>query len=512
VLDSVDFPKGTKGGANKAKSIEELVEYAEGLSSSEEVEVSKLASTLPKFVSERLNGETLSLAVYKRLKERVPRTLYFSEYSTLPYSVDIQRILTSDASSLTESELTARSLLRLGGADDDYLTNPDYERRKRELENVSNSLTRDIRKYWTQNADLEVQPDITQVTQNLPNNQGRKAVVKELKLRIRDNRHQLTLPFDEHSAGFRWFYSFLAAFSEYEHSNEPLVILLDEPALGLHAKAQSDFLRYIEERLAPRCQVIYTTHSPFMVEPGKLERVRMVEDKSTTQDIDIPGAKVSRDVNSTDADTLFPLQSALGYDLVQHLFIGPNNLVVEGPSDYTYLRVISDFIEALDDGRETLDRQWSIIPVGGGDLIPTFAALLGNHLDVTVMIDSDAKGNPRLAHISNKGILEKSRIITIGGVLSVKEADIEDLFDPEDYIKLYNRTFGKNIKSSDLNGDDPIVRRIARHEEMRRFDHGKPSDELLRNRDEILPTLSEVTLNNFVSLFEAINRTLGKKS
>jgi len=50
----------------------------------------------------------------------------------------------------------------MGGAEDDYLLNPDYERRKRELENVANALTSDVLKYWTQNPDLRVQPDITQ--------------------------------------------------------------------------------------------------------------------------------------------------------------------------------------------------------------------------------------------------------------------------------------------------------------------------------------------------------------
>ncbi len=49
------------------------------------------------------------------------------------------------------------------------------------------------------------------------------------------------------------------------------------------------------------------------------------------------------DVLTRDRDTLFPLQGALGYDLVQHLFVSENNLVVEGTSDYAYLKVMSDY-------------------------------------------------------------------------------------------------------------------------------------------------------------------------
>jgi predicted ATPase len=107
---------------------------------------------------------------------------------------------------------------------------------KENLENVANTLTDDVLTYWSQNKDLRVQPEVTQRTEQRQD--GQHSVLDELKIRIWDNRHSLSLPFDEHSAGFQWFFSFLAAFSEYEHRNPPAVILLDEPAVGLHAKAR----------------------------------------------------------------------------------------------------------------------------------------------------------------------------------------------------------------------------------------------------------------------------------
>jgi predicted ATP-dependent endonuclease of OLD family len=324
-----------------------------------------------------------------------------------------------------------------------------------------------------------------------------------MKLRIWDNRHSLSLPFTEHSAGFQWFFSFLAAFSEYEHRDPPVVILLDEPAVGLHAKAQADFLRFIEERLTKRCQVIYTTHSPFMVQPGKLERVRLVEDRSEEE-----GAVLSSDVLTRDRDTLFPLQGALGYDLVQHLFVAENNIVVEGASDYAYLKLVSDYLAGK--GRTSLDPKWSIVPVGGADLIPTFVALLGHHLKVTVLVDSRKEGNQRLDRLAKDGYLEKQRIILVGEVLGRKTGDIEDLFEEDEYLGLYNRAFGKVIKAKDLKGDDSIVARIARLEGVDRYDHGRPADVLLREREGILSKLCEETLKRFEELFKRINNTLGK--
>lgn len=282
------------------------------------------------------------------------------------------------------------------------------------------------------------------------------------------------------------------------------MILLDEPALGLHAKAQSDFLRFIEERLSERCQVIYSTHSPFMVQPTKLERVRTVEDLGREE-----GAKISQDVLTKDPDTLFPLQGALGYDLIQNLFINTDNLIVEGTSDYTYLVVISDFLKEQKN-RNFLDSKWSVLPVGGIDLIPTFIALLGFHLKLTVVIDAQKEGHQKLSNLASKGYLSNKRIITIGNILKRKYADIEDLFSPDDYINIYNTAFNTKIKAQELTGTDPIISKICRHQGIDSFDHGKPADILLRKRDEILPKLSNETLENFEKLFEAINKTLDK--
>lgn len=444
-------------------------------------------------------NENFDDASWEVAMPRFPEFFYFADYSKLPYSVKIQRVLKEN--NLDDGETTARALLKLGGTEDEYMLNPDYERRKRELENVANVLTDDVNKYWSQNPELRVQPDITQKT--VKDGQGQQTVLDEMKVRIWDNRHSLSLPFTDHSAGFQWFFSFLAAFSEYEHRNPPVVILLDEPAVGLHAKAQTDFLRFIEERLAKRCQVIYTTHSPFMVQPGKLERVRLVEDRGKEH-----GAVVSSDVLTRDRDTLFPLQGALGYDLVQHLFVAENNLVVEGTSDYAYLKIVSDFLALKD--RTKLDPKWSIVPVGGADLIPTFVALLGNHLKLTVLVDSRKEGHQKLDRMAKDGYLEKQRIILVGEVLGRRTGDIEDLFEDDEYLALYNKAFGKAIKTKDLKGDGPILARIARLEGVERFDHGRPADVLLREREAVLSKLGDETLKRFEELFKRINDTLEK--
>lgn len=515
ILDSVDLSSDLKAKLSGASSIEDLIQAISNLESSltsktsdgtiqepdEVTEIQKQSLiTLREFVKSVIGGESLIEAVTRFAQPFMPKFIYFDDYSILPYSCKIERILKTNPKELNDDELTARALLKLAGAAEDYLLNPDYEQRKRELENVANALTRDVLRYWSQNPELRVQPDINQITVSNP--PGQTTVLDELKLRINDQRHFLTLPFDKHSSGFRWFFSFLAAFSEYEYAKEPIVILLDEPALNLHARAQADFLRFIEERLAPKCQVIYTTHSPFMIQPGSLQRVRLIEDHGLDT-----GAIVSTDVLSTDPDTLFPLQGALGYDIAQNLFIAPNNLVVEGTSDFTYLDLISRHIGSLI-GRTTLDDSWTILPVGGVDLIPTFIALLHTHLNIGVLIDSNKGGNQKLSRLIDQEYILSNNIVTIGQILGRRHADIEDLFDPQDYLALYNGAFDKKLDVSVLKGDDPIVKQIARAEEIDNFDHGKPADFLLRNRDVIFPNLRQGTIDNFESLFKRLNSLL----
>lgn len=505
LIQGLSFSKEIRAEITNCSKISELRSFLDNYKSDEETtekETESIGLLKERFGEQIGKSETLISACYSLIQKNIPKFIYFDKYSTLPYTVKIKEVLEADDSTLDDNMLTAKSLLRMAAADDDYLLNPDYERRKRELENVANALTQDVLEYWSQNTSLRVNPDIDKTTVNKPN--GQTTVIDELKIRIWDDKHFLSLPFDEHSTGFQWFFSFLAAFSEYEYKDEPVIILLDEPGLGLHGKAQADFLRFIEERLAPKRQVIYSTHSPFMVQPNKLERARIVEEKSRDE-----GSKVTADVLTSDPDTLFPLQGALGYDLAQHMFISKNNLILEGTSDYTYISAISDFLVAK--GRIGLRDEWTLIPVGGADLIPTFVALLGIHLDLTVVVDARKEGNQKLANLSKNGYLKSKKIITLNEIVASKFADIEDLFSESDYLKLYNDTFDKTHKPEDLKGSDQIVNKLARLEGIPRFNHGRPADVFLRNRDKYLDKLSDETLNNFEKLFEKINDTFEEK-
>lgn len=97
---------------------------------------------------------------------------------------------------------------------------------------------------------------------------------------VQDTRHHVSTGLGSRSRGFVWFFSFLAWYSDVKREGADVVLLLDEPGLTLHAKAQYDLLRYFEQELKPDHQLIYSTHSPFMVDAAHFDRVRIVQDLS----------------------------------------------------------------------------------------------------------------------------------------------------------------------------------------------------------------------------------------
>ncbi|MDE0237908.1 MAG: AAA family ATPase, partial [bacterium] len=314
---------------------------------------------------------------------------------------------------------------------------------------------------------------------------------------LKDRRTGYSNNFSQRSSGFQWFFSFFAAFSEFEDDNRSVIVLLDEPALNLHGRAQGDFLRFINDRLAPVSQVLYTTHSPFMVEAERLERVRIVEDQGPPL-----GATASSEVLASDPDSLFPLQAALGYDIAQNLFIGPHNLVVEGTSDFIFATLLSS--KCLDTDRTELDERWRLLPAGGATNIPTFVSLIGPHIDVTVLVDSDTKGMQRVTGMIERGLLESQRLIHVSSAVNNRNADIEDLFSEYEYLQLFNKTFDTDHQTSDLPPGDRITKRLQ--ELNGGYDHGRVAETLLRNQDTT--TITDATLDRFAALFEAINSTL----
>ena len=271
---------------------------------------------------------SVSDAVASALAPRLPKFVYFSEYHRLPGQVQLEGLqerLAQGGRALTVSDPMFLAFLQQAGTDlADLIGAGTFEHFVARLEAVSTRITREIFEYWSQNHHLlvEFRVDPGRLKDPPPFNSG-----MVFRIRIKDTRHGVTLAFDERSAGFVWFFSFIVWFSQARRTyGARLVILLDEPGLSLHARAQADLLRYIDEKLKPHYGVLYTTHSAFMIDPDNVATRGRWRRSSDGERV---GTKVGEAMRCAEPDRVFPLQAALGYDAIRSLFVGKSTLLVE---------------------------------------------------------------------------------------------------------------------------------------------------------------------------------------
>jgi predicted ATP-dependent endonuclease of OLD family len=451
------------------------------------------------------------------LQDRLPTFLYFPNYGTLPGRISVDQFIAGNPSSDdAEKYRHFGALLELAGTSVNDLKNAaQSEELVARLEAVSNRVSDKVFEYWSQNRHLQVEIRCDPARPNDPEPYNSGEVVQ---LRVRNNRHRVTTPFDARSAGFVWFLSFLIWFDQMEKAKgSNLVILLDEPGLSLHATAQADLLRYIRAELLPKYQVIYTTHSPFLVDTSDLLSVRTVEDVTGSSGTPL-GTKVGDKDLSSDSETLFPLRAALGYDITQSLFIGENCLLVEGPSDLLYLRWASQQLTGA--GRTSLDRRWTIVPAGGISKLGTFASLFaGNHLNVAILTDFQQGEKGKVRDLQQHQMLAANRVFTAAQFVEKDEADTEDLVGWELYRKVVNHCFGlkggKKLPKTQPNGPAERVTETAKAHfqtvviEGPELGHLSPAVFLLEHAGRFQDQSgTEKALDNFEKLFNALNGTI----
>ena len=486
------------------------------LNSSEQTEASeKLIPML-----QEISGHDVPYVVYHKLiGERIPKFLYFDEYYQMKGQDNLDSLTQRVAAgNLEDSDYPLLGLIQLAGLNLDTLASPGRtEALISRLEAAGNHLTQKVLPYWSQNQHLRMKFDIRPAQ---PEDPPGMTSGKNIWGRVENTRYFVTTPLGTRSRGFVWFFSFLAWYQKLRQENENLILLLDEPGLSLHAKAQADLLRYFEEELKPHHQLIYTTHSPFMVDPTNFGRVRIVQDLSIEADSeDLPaeqqGTKVITEVLDATPDSLFPLQGALGYEISQTLFVGPNCLIVEGVSDLIYIQVMSALLQAK--GKTGLSADWTITPVGGSDKVQTFVALIGaqSKLNIAVLIDYQKKDKQSIENLYKEKLLEQKAVLTYANFAPGTEADIEDMFDPNFYLQLVSGEFGTSLTVNDLPAGSPrILSRLEKYFENHplpkcaSFNHYRPARYFSENIGTLGNELTDSQLARFQQAFDDLNSLL----
>jgi AAA ATPase domain len=140
---------------------------------------------------------------------------------------------------------------------------------------IGAAITGDFLTYWKQKVDKEETVDLR--VRHLRDSDG----VLKLAFYVPDKSDQYP---DQRSKGFLWFLSFylkLAAAQKQSLTRHRL-LLIDEPGSYLHARAQQALLHLLEGRIAKEDQVIYSTHSPYLIPADRLHRLRIVLKKSAS--------------------------------------------------------------------------------------------------------------------------------------------------------------------------------------------------------------------------------------
>ncbi|MCG6195504.1 AAA family ATPase [Leptospira sp. FAT2] len=485
------------------------------------VEKTEAVAKLEKKVAAMKEGFS-HYAYNQLLRPRVPQFLYFDEYHQMRGRDNIEQLKHRlETNTLQSPDYPLIGLVNLSRLKLDELLNPGRTQElKNRLEGAGNHLTKQIVKYWSQNKHLQMRFDVRPAQPQDP--EGMRSGTN-IWAEVYDSKHWVSTGLETRSRGFVWFFSFLAWYSDLKQKDSPLILLLDEPGLFLHAKAQEDLLNYFESELKDKHQLIYSTHSPFMVNPKQFDRIRIVQDNSITSDEDLPisqdGTKIISDVLEASGDSLFPLQGALGYELSQTLFVGPNSLVVEGVSDLLFIQGISIILELKK--KNGLDQRWVITPVGGADKIPTFVALLGaqKDLNIAVLMDYQKKDQQTIENLYKRKLLKQKQVVTFVDFVSATEADIEDMFDPGFYIRLVNEEFATELQLpivlEELNGALPRI--TAKLEEYFKqkplkngvsFNHYRPARYFLENVSKFNDELDMNTIERFSKCLNVLNSLL----
>ncbi len=442
--------------------------------------------------------------------------MYFDEYYQMNgyenYAALHNRVTSNE---LKTSDYPLLGFLELAGLPLEQLVSQNYTPTlKAALDTAAQRVSRKLARYWSQKYEIDFELDIRPF---YPNDPAGLRDGTNLWIRVKDVSADAFLEFNDRSRGFIWFFSFLLWYAKVREEQNHIILLLDEPGLSLHGKAQGDLLKYFEDELGQKHQLIYTAHSPFMVDPKNFARVRIVQnDRAESTNKEFPkeqeGTKVISEVLRATSETLFPLQAALGYDITQSLFVGPNCLIVEGVSDFLYLQGMSGILAKK--GMETLNSAWTITPVGGLSKVSTFVALLGaQKLNLAVLVDYHTKDQQKIENLFKQKLLEKKNVLVYKEFIKRKEADVEDLFDPEFFLTLVNDEYNLSINTTELfNETDRIAKRVEVYFKTNNlpdnFNHYRPARYFNEKLATFVDKIDDKTLERFQKLFKKLNSLL----
>lgn len=381
-------------------------------------------------------------AVVDYVLEHLPKFVYYSNYGNLDSEIYLPHVVEDlkredlGSKQLAKARtlkvlfsfvrLTPAEILELGRdfrspngrkPTDEEITEIADKKRTRTtlLHSAEAELTKKFRDWWKQgDYSFQLQAD-----------------GDHFRIWVSDAKRPEKVELEDRSTGLQWFLSFYLVFlveSRDEHKNA--ILLLDEPGLSLHPLAQRDLSDFFEN-LSKSNQILYTTHSPFLVDADMLERARKVyvaDDGTTRATADL--RRGSEDPRKSGAT--YAIYSALNMNVAESVLYGCRPVIVEGPSDQHYMSAIKTLLIAA--GLIKPRREVVFTPAHGAGNAKVIAAILsGKDEDLPIaLFDADSAGRKMATDLMN-GLYQnaKERVLSTKDFCSVADSEVEDLFPAE---------------------------------------------------------------------------------
>ncbi len=447
-------------------------------------EFPKTSTLVPLFMRAREIGEEIRSVVSQPAPEAseevrnlamkyIPKFVYYSNYGNLDSEIYLPHVIANlrrtDLGSREQAksrtlkvlfdfvQLKPEEILQLGQQytnigreltpQEAEIANAQKKERSVLLQSASTQLTRSFKEWWKQ-GDYRFRFE---------------ADGGHFRIWVSDDRRPEEVELENRSSGLQWFLSFYLVFLvESEDSHEGAVLLLDEPGLSLHPIAQRDLSSFFNG-LAESNQLIFTTHSPFLVEAERLDRVRKVY-------VDADGTtKASADLGSSggsaERSAGYAVHAAVGINVAESLLIGCRPIIVEGPSDQHYFNCLKRVLAArgtfVSSGPDLV-----FVAAGGAKGVRVICSILAGRDDrlPIVIVDGDAQGRSA-ADALRLGAYqaEPDLVVSIGEVLGMDGAEVEDLIPKA----LAAREVDRLLRASDFFADvvrdgEPFIQQVER--------------------------------------------------
>lgn len=282
------------------------------------------------------------------------------------------------------------------------------------------------------------------------------------KIWVSDDKRPEEIELERRSTGLQWFLSFFLVFLvESQEAHKGAILLLDEAGLSLHPLAQKDLIAFFDN-LAKTNQMIYTTHSPFLVDPSNIDRAKVVY--SDADGLTVVSSNLRASDDKLNEKSIYAVHAALGLSVSDILLQGCTPIIVEGPSDQNYLNAIKLYL--ISKQKLAPNAELVFIPSGGVRGIPGVVSIVSgkNEALPIVVLDSDQSGRDAKKKLLS-GLYKDcpDRIIEIAEFSVVTNCEMEDLIPYDLMYRHLDRVF-RDVEEEDIRDfiteDKPIISQI----------------------------------------------------